>query len=149
MKANAHKIGAVFYVLWGVLHVFWGASMLYTLSSEGGAGVLAAVGTAVPQSELPKEVSGVGSGLLGQHNWNLLWFGLFAIVVGAFFNWKNSRPGYWVNLAVVSAADLGFIFAIMVPGYIKFADGFMGPLLWILAVIFSTIGIRGGKPQAA
>jgi len=145
MKNYAHKIGAVLYVIWGVLHVAFGATMLYTLSAEGGTSVLAIVGSAVPYADLPQNLDGIANAILGQHSWNLLWFGLFAIIVGVKMNWKNSRLGYWLNLGFVSAADIAFVIAILIPGYITLADGLAGPLLWIMAAIFSTIGIRQGE----
>ncbi len=146
MKSNAHKIGAVMYVLWGILHVMFGATMLYQLTISGTA-ALASVATAVPPADLPQDLGGAASGLIAQHAWNLLWFGLFGIYVGWKMNWKNSPTGYWLNLLVISAADLGFIFAILIPGYITIADGIMGPALWLLAVVFSTVGYMGAKNE--
>ena len=144
---KAAKIGAVFYVLWGVLHMWAGAIMLIRLGSDGGAAVLEVVGTGVPPEELPQEVSSVTAGLLGQHAWNLLWLGIFGAVVGAMLNWKNSRAGYWANLVVISATDVGFIVAILLPGYIRFLDGIWGPVLWLLGLAFTTIGFRQGEQQ--
>jgi hypothetical protein len=134
----------VCYVLWGILHIGAGAAVLYRLGEEGGASALALIGSAVPAEELPQNLGGVASGVLAQHAWNLVVFGLFAAVVGAVLNWHNSRIGYWLNLGVVSGADLGFIFAILIPGYIRLVDGLWGPALWVLAVIFSTVGLVAG-----
>ena len=58
-----------------------------------------------------------------------------------FLNWKNSRLGYWLNLGVVGAADIGLFVFLIIPGYMALADGFSGPLLWLLAFVFSTIGL--------
>ena len=138
---NTHKIGAIFYILWGVLHVYFGAAMMRLLLSAQPANAMKLVGSAVPEDQLPQAVTEVVRGLLLQHNWNLVWFGVFAVVVAIVLNWRNSLMGYWFNLVVVSLADLGFIFAILIPGYIKLADGLPGPILWLLAVIFTTIGI--------
>ena len=49
------------------------------------------------------------------------------------------------SVVVVSAGDAGFTVAILMPGYIAIADGIEGPLLWIPAVIFSTIGILNSR----
>jgi hypothetical protein len=136
-----HKSGAIFYILWGILHVGLGALILYRLGTEGGVAALAQIGTAVPPADLPRSLPHVASGVLGQHAWNLALFGLFALVVGILGNWRNSWLGYWLNLAVVSGADLGFIFAIVLPRYNTLFDGLAGPILWVLAAICSTIGI--------
>jgi hypothetical protein len=84
---------------------------------------------------------GMLQGRIFQDAWNLLFFAIFAIVVAIFFNWKNSRLGYWMNLTVVSAGDIGYIAFVLVPGYVPFMPGALGPMLWILAVLFSTVGI--------
>ena len=80
-------------------------------------------------------------GRIFQDAWNLLFFALFGIAVGVFLNWKNSRLGYWLNLVVVSAADIGFIAFILIPGHAPLVPGVLGPILWVLAVLFSTVGI--------
>ena len=114
------KLGAVTYVLWGLLHI-QAARLVYMLG----------------QSLEP----GMVQGRIYQGAWNLLFFALFGIVVAILLNWKNSRLGYWLNLVVVSAADIGFIVAILMPGYVPLFPGGIGPLLWVLALVFSTLGI--------
>jgi len=138
MKMHAHKIGAIFYVLWGIQHVAFGGMFLYALLSGGIPAVLALSDVTIPAQDFP----GMLNGLLVWHSWNLIWFGLFAFIVGVAMNWRNSQAGYWMNLVVVSASELGFVFAILAPGYIGFSGAIVGPIIWILAVIFSTIGIR-------
>ena len=110
------KLGAVTYVLWGLLHI-QAARLVYMLGNSLEPGMV--------------------QGRVFQDGFNLLFFALFGIVVAVMFNWKNSRLGYWLNLVVVSAADIGFIVYVLMPGYVPLVPGGLGPLLWILAVIFS------------
>jgi len=84
---------------------------------------------------------GLVQGRVYQNAWNLVFFAVFAIVVAVTFNWKNSRLGYWLNVVVVSATDIGFIVHVLAPGYVPLIPGIAGPVFWVLAVIFSTIGI--------
>ena len=114
------KLGAVTYVLWGILHIE-AARKVYVLAQTLD--------------------SGMAQGRIYQDAWNLLFFALFGIAVGVCLNWKNSRLGYWLNLIVVSAGDIGYIVFVLIPGYVPFMPGALGPILWILAVIFSTIGL--------
>ena len=114
------KLGSVTYILWGILHIE-AARKVYLLGQTLDPGML--------------------QGRIFQDAWNLLFFAIFAIVVAIFFNWKNSRLGYWMNLTVVSAGDIGYIVFVLVPGYVPFMPGVLGPILWILAVLFSTVGI--------
>ncbi len=121
------KLGAVTYVLWGLLHI-QAARFVYVLGQSLEPGII--------------------QGRIYQDAWNLLFFALFGIVVAVTLNWTNSRLGYWLNLVVVSAADIGFIITIMVPGYIPLVPGGLGPLLWVVAIAFSTLGILASNREA-
>jgi hypothetical protein len=114
------KLGSITYVLWGILHIE-AARKVYVLGQSLDPGML--------------------QGRIYQDAWNLLFFALFGIVVGAILNWKNSRLGYWLNLVVVSAGDIGYILFVLIPGYVPLMPGALGPILWIMAVTFSTVGI--------
>ena len=121
------KLGAVTYVLWGLLHI-QAARLVYMLGNSLEPGMV--------------------QGRVFQDAFNLLFFALFGIAVAVMLNWKNSRLGYRLNLVVVSAADIGFIVYVLMPGYVPLIPGGLGPLLWILAVIFSTLGIRQANPDS-
>ncbi len=114
------KLGAVTYVLWGLLHI-QAARMVYMLGQSMEPGLI--------------------QGRIFQDAWSLLFFALFGIAVAVMLNWNNSRLGYWLNLVVISAADIGFIIFIMMPGYVPLWPGGLGPLLWVIALAFSTLGI--------
>ncbi len=114
-----HRIGAVIYVIWGVLHLNAGLKV-YQLGDALDPGMV--------------------QGRLFQSAWNLLFFAVVAIVVAALFNWRNSRIGYWINLITVSVTDIGFILLILVPGYLSLWPGVLGPVFWVLGAIFATIG---------
>lgn len=149
MKQYAYKIGAVFYILWGLLHIVGAASLLF-MAQNGAAGPLAAIGSATPAANIPQLGLGLTSSILAYYAWNLLWVGFFVVIVAMIMNWKNSPTGYWLNLAVVSAVDIGLILLLLIPGYMAWSDGLMGIVLWIPAVFFSTIGLldsRGRQNQ--
>jgi len=118
------RLGAIAYILWGFLHI-QAARMVYTLGDTLDPGMVQA--------------------RIYQDAFNLLFFALFAIVVAFWLNWKNDNTGYWANLIVISAADVGFIYYVLMPGYVPMIPGGLGPLLWIIAVTFSTIGIRRSR----
>lgn len=143
MKPVAHKIGAVFYVLWGMMHIMIGGMLLQKASMEGPAAYLLSMNpeTSIGLLAFP----GMVSGIFAQNAWNLIWFGLLAMVVAIRFNWRNSWTGYWINLSVVSLADAGFVGAILIPGYMKSFEAYLGPLMWILAAFFSTWAVFAGK----
>ena len=118
------RTASILYVIWGVLHIV-AAFKVYTLG----------------QSLEP----GMVQGRIYQDAWNLLFFAVFGIAVAIKHNWRNSKLGYWLNLVVVSAGDIGFIIAILIPGYLPLVPGALGPLLWLLALAFSTAAIYREK----
>jgi len=115
------KIGAASYIVWGLLH-------LKASFDEFALG-----------ATLQK---GLVQGKINQGGWDLLFFALFAIVVAVKYNWNNDTLGYWLNLIIVSAADIGFVIFVLLPGDVTFFPGILGPIFWIAGAIFTTLGIR-------
>jgi len=114
------RIGSVFYILWGLLHIV-AAYKVYALGQTLESGIL--------------------QGRIFQDAWNLLFFALFGIVVAIIYNWNNHKMGYWLNLVVVSVGDIGFILTILLPGYLPLFPAALGPILWLLALTFSTLAL--------
>ena len=115
-----YQTGAVLYMLWAVLHLF-AAFQVFKLGATLEKGMVKA---RVYQNAL-----------------NLACFAMIVIVIAVVYNWENSRLGYWLNLVLASVTDIGFIIFVFVPGYLPLRPGILGPALWILAIIFSTVGI--------
>lgn len=138
----AHRLGAVFYALWGLLHVLAGYGMLVVGPDEK----LELLTTRpLPDVGLPGALAPVVDAGLAFHAYNLLWFGLVSLIVAVTLNWRNSRAGYWVNLVLVGFDDLGLIVFLILPGHLTFAEAGLGPLLYLLALLFSTLGrLRAG-----
>jgi hypothetical protein len=118
------RLGAIVYILWGILHVE-AARRVYGLGLSLDPGMVQA--------------------RIFQDAWNLLFFALFGIIVAIFYNWKNSRMGFWLNATVVSAGDIGFILALLIPGYLPWVPAGLGPLLWIIALGLTAAGIYTRK----
>ena len=120
-----HKIGAALYLLWGLLHV--------------------KASIATYQLGMTLE-PGIVQGRVYQDAWNLAFFAIAVSVIAVLLNWRNSRLGFWLNFSLATVTDLGFIFHVLIPGYIPMVPGVAGPVLWVLAVIFTAIAIR--KPSS-
>ncbi len=116
-----HKIGATLYILWGLLHV--------------------KASIATYQLGMTLE-PGIVQGRVFQDAWSLAFFAISVSVIAVLLNWKNSRLGFWLNFSLATVTDLGFIIHVLVPGYIPIVPGIAGPVLWVLAVIFTAIAIR-------
>ncbi len=115
------KIGAVSYVIWGLLHIV-AAYDEFTLGASLERGLV--------------------QGKINQGAWDLLFFAFFGIAVAIKYNWKNGILGYWLNLIVISAADIGFIIFVLLPGHVAVFPGILGPVFWITGAVFSSLGIR-------
>jgi hypothetical protein len=116
----AAKIGGALYVVWGALHL------------------VAAWGIHVLAVSLPP---GISYGRMEQASWNLAVFALLAMALGVSLNWRNDKAGYWINLVTVAVVDLGFVLLIVIPGYVPVSVAALaGPIVYVVAAIFSTIG---------
>jgi hypothetical protein len=119
--------GAICYALWGCLHL----QAAYAVYHAGAA-----------------LEPGMAQGRVFQDAWNLLFFGVTAIVVALTLNIRNNLWGYWINLGVLTLADTGLIFFILIPGYMPLWPGVGGPVLWILGWILTTVAyFRRLPPQ--
>jgi len=144
MKNKSAKTAAVFYVLWGIIHIIGGAALLSASMDGADAFVKGLTGNT------GAALNGViGGGLLGLkaakwvfafHSYNIMWMGILAILIAVLMNWKDSTAGYWINMAVVGFADLGLIIFMVLPGVMSISNAWIGPLLFLLAFSFSTIG---------
>ncbi|MBX2855803.1 MAG: hypothetical protein KTR21_12510 [Rhodobacteraceae bacterium] len=118
------RLAAVFYVLWGALHLY-AAYEVYTLGQSLDPGLV--------------------QGRIFQDAWNLVFFALFGAAVGIIYVWRNVHLGHGLNLVVVSAGDIGFIVTILVPRHAPIMPGALGPLLWVIAAAFSLLAMSRGK----
>ena len=120
------KIGSVLYVLWGMLHLV-AAYQEFFLGASLDPGPV--------------------KGKINQGAWDLLFIASASIVIAVIYNWKNEALGYWLNLLIVSIADIGFIIFVLAPRHVALIPGILGPLLWVLALVFSTIGISSKSTE--
>ncbi|HJZ18178.1 MAG TPA: hypothetical protein VJ251_22490 [Stellaceae bacterium] len=117
MTAKTSVAGAIAYAIWGLLHV-QAAYAVYR------------VGVALEP--------GMVQGRVFQDSWNLLFFGGAAIALALTLNLRNSAWGYWINLGIISLADMGFILFVLLPGYVPIWPGILGPFFWVAGWAFTT-----------
>ena len=123
----AARIGAALYVLWGLFHLFAAASV-YRLSESA---------------------SGMVQGRLQQDAFYLLFFAISGVVIAVTLNWRNDRLGYWMNGILIAVADIPFVLFVLVPGLMPWWPGLLGPLLWIAALLLTSVGRFGFLPSEA
>jgi hypothetical protein len=127
MEKIAAKLGAVLYVCWGLLH-FTAAYSVFKLAQNSPA---------------------MAQARLMQTAFYLTAFATAAIIFAITLNWRNDRFGFWVNALIVGIADIPFILFALVPGYVPWWPGLVGPLLWIAAFLSTALARMGSTPPAA
>lgn len=141
MTPRAHRVGAAFYVLWGIVHVLGGFAIL--TAADVPAKMAMQATALAPDSFTGADDAALGA-VLSYHGFDLVWIGLFAIILGGGLTWRNSLFGYWLNTAVIGAVELGLVVFLLAPGYMRVTDGGIGLGLFALAWFFSTVGVRQG-----
>ena len=114
------KLGAVAYAAWGTFHVYV-AWQIYTLGQTQ---------------------EGIAQGRTYQLAAYMLTIALFAVIVAVTRNWRNDRMGYWLNLGVVSWADITWVLVVVLPGYVPLGRGLIPPAIWVTGAILTTLAQR-------
>ena len=129
MKAGnlAARIGAALYVLWG----------LFTCSRR------------LRSINFPKARREWCRAGCSRTPLYLLFFAVSGIAIAVTLNWRNDRLGYWMNGILIAVADIPFVLFVLVPGLMPWWPGLLGPLLWIAALLFTSVGRFGFPPSEA
>lgn len=126
------KIATVLWVIWGLVHAFAGVIVLSSDASSG----FAAIADAVDPVALAAEYHPAAGGILNQHGWNLLWFGVATIIGGALI-WRGNMTAIWVTGMVGGLADLGYLLFVDFPGYVNFFPGTVMTFISGAAILLS------------
>ena len=76
----------------GAVHAFAGVIVLNSDASGG----FAAIADAVDPALLAGDYHPAAGGILNQHGWNLLWFGV-ATLIGGLMIWRGNMTAIWVT----------------------------------------------------
>ena len=120
---NARTASVALYVLWGLLHMGLGASMVVSDLSDG-----------APTNELAAE--------------SLLYFiavtvlGAQAIFVALTLNRVNSPVGFWLNTVVLGVVDVAFVVYHVLPGHVDLIGDLVGPVIWLAATICAAVALE-------
>ncbi|MEO1291257.1 MAG: hypothetical protein AAFV62_00275 [Pseudomonadota bacterium] len=126
------KASTILWVIWGLVHAFAGVLIVSSSPAEG----FQAIADAVEPATLAGPYQAAVEGVLNQHGWNLLWFGIVTIVGGVFI-WGGNRTAIWVTALVGGLADLGYFLFIDLAGFANFLPGTLMTLVSASAIILS------------
>jgi|SRR5271154_4024936 len=117
MRQIAARVGALFYVAWGLFHVHV-AWTIYQLGATQ---------------------TGIAQGRTFQLAAYMLTISLFVVFVASLLNWRNDPRGYWLNLCVAGWADAVWVAVVVLPGYVGLTRGLVPPAIFVAGAISTTI----------
>ena len=126
------RISVLLWVIWGGVHILAGVIVL----SSDPSGGFAAIADNVEPSLLQANYHPAIAGILNQHGWNLLWFGL-ATALGSLFIWRGNRTAIWVTALIGGMADAGYFLFLDLPGHVNFLPGTLMTLVSGTAILLS------------
>lgn len=131
------RIGAIFYIVWGVLHLGSGLVGIW-LTGQPGTPDWASGMAAVPTQETG--VPEATLGLIRQHSFNIALGGAAAILIAVVGNWRARTWAWIANGLLIAGLDLGMIIFMLTPGHVPLLDGLIGPAFWLIGFVFTTLG---------
>ena len=137
------RTAAVLWLVWGIGHV---AAGIMTLAAETVAKVQGIADGVDPATLAVVYPDAVGA-ILNQHGFNLLWFGIVAIV-GAWFIWRQNVTAVFVTAVVGGLADIGYFVFVDLGGYNNFVPGTVMTIVSALAIVLSVYAwsrLRGDR----
>jgi hypothetical protein len=136
------KFGAVFYALWGLLHLVGGAAILLALGDGTAAGF------AVYQNATG-EFPAVSGAILAMNSFTIAWVGALVLFVAVTQNWRNRVAGAWLNFTLAGMMDVALVVFLLAPGFVSLGDAMLGISLLGVAAPCCFLAIHRPTPAAA
>lgn len=145
---TAAKMGALLFLLWGVLHIWVGYEGIHQYLTGGPQGQWNMIigGSHAPRGAFNHATDALTARAHGQLLLNFCidvgGYGVLGGVVAWLLWSRASWVGYFIGLVVIGIADLTFLFAMVTPGIIELNAGTLGgPVLWFLAIAIAPYGL--------
>ncbi len=139
---NFAKVGAVFFILWGIIHVIGGGAILFA-AAESPAQGFAIYGA---HSDTYTELAG---NVLSYLAFGFVWIAVLVTYIGVRYNWSNSQSGLALNTVLVGMTDIGLIVFLVLPGFLSWGEASPGLLLFTGGVVFGGIACNSAHGQSA
>jgi hypothetical protein len=145
---TAAKIGAVLFVIWGVLHIWVGFEGIHQYLTGGAHGLWNFLigGSNAPRTAFQHTTDAGTAHAQAQLILNFCidvgGYGVLGLFVGWMIWAHASWVGYFIGVVVIGIGDLAFLFAMVTPGVIELNIATIsGPILWFLAVGITPFGM--------
>lgn len=137
------RIGAVFYGLWGLLHVVGGSAILAATLGGGPAAGFAFY------EQSGGDFTPLAGAILAMNSFTIAWVGALVLVVAATMNWRNDRKGFLLNLVLAGLMDVALVVFLLAPGFVTLGDAMLGIGLLLIAATFSCLGLLQQRKTSA
>lgn len=141
------KLSALLWIIWGLVHALAGVLIISAIMSGDTAQAVSAIADAVDPALLDIDYPDAIGGILSQHGFNLLWFGIVT-VIGSVFIWRQNTSAIFITAMVGGLADIGYFIFVDLGGYNLFVPGTVMTMVSATAVILSFIAYFGWMRSA-
>jgi hypothetical protein len=130
------KTSSVLWIIWGIVHMFFGVFIIYLVSIGDTSRIIYEIANNISPELLTMDYPVALNALLGQHGWNLLWFGVITTIT-AFYVWKGNKYAIFLAALVGGLADLGYFMFMDLGGYVLFFPGKLMTYIALAAIVTS------------
>ena len=130
------KTSSVLWIIWGIVHMFFGVFILYLMSIGDTSRIVSEVANNVSPELIKMDYPAAANALYGQHGWNLLWFGIVTTIAG-FYVWKGNKNAILLAAIIGGLADFGYFLFMDLGGYVTFFPGKLMTYIALAAIVTS------------
>ncbi|MEM1178168.1 MAG: hypothetical protein AAGM22_07485 [Acidobacteriota bacterium] len=124
------RTSALLWIVWGLVHMLAGVMTL----SQDTAGAIQGIADGVDPALIAMDYPAAAGGIINQHGFNLLWFGVVTVACAPFI-WRGSWTGIWLAALVGGLADVGYFIFIDLGGFARFVPGTVMTIVSATAII--------------
>jgi hypothetical protein len=141
--------GAVLFVLLAVLNLAIGTYHTVLFSTQGpGSLFSSAYGIPVSAADMTDRARALGAAAIETYSMLLAGYGLLSLwATGVML--RRRWMGLWINAVFLGISQLAVIYGLIVPGHLGGANAYLGPLLYVLGVPVSAIGLSWSAARGA
>ena len=130
------KTSSVLWIIWGIVHMFFGVFILYLMSIGDTSRIVSEVANNVSPELIKMDYPAAANALYGQHGWNLLWFGIVTTIAGIYV-WKGNKNAILLAAIIGGLADFGYFLFMDLGGYVTFFPGKLMTYIALAAIATS------------
>ncbi|MEL6408439.1 MAG: hypothetical protein AAFR81_28995 [Chloroflexota bacterium] len=138
------RIAAILWIVWGLVHTLAGVLTINAVVSDNTIQAVTAIADGIDPILLDVEYPDAVGGIIGQHGFNLLWFGIVTLI-GAIFIWRQSVLAIFITAMVGGLADIRYFIFIDLGGYANFVPGTVMTIVSASAIVLSLIAYFGSN----